>query len=418
MKSLRYIFKPCNYRTSNSEKDYKTPIKEILASSSLAYLLSPFRSKRLLIKIIWTLFILVFLFGSIYYVILNVLDFLEYETTTSIYEIYEKEAEFPTISFCETQNRDFNIKILYLWFQNVNLIEDWQNHIESYSDSEYGRCYRFNSGLNMSNHSIPIKKSIRGGLDDGLWLNFYYNRILDSNSPIIYMHNVTDKPETIYHKGKYISSGSFNYFIMKRIYDQKLDLPYNNCFKNVSESDYNQTIIDLMKFKKRKYTRKECLNLCINYKYRELYPLFKNLDKDIFKLIEQYDSIEIFVKDSSNNEICLSTYCPLECNLFSLQIDKDSIEEKATGNIRLNLSLPIYAGFNTYENVTRTFFAIRVYYDELKYTLIKQHPKIELFGLISNIGGTLGLFLGFSFISILEIIEVLAELVYIKLNNQ
>jgi len=110
--------------------------------------------------------------------------------------------------------------------------------------------------------------------------------------------------------------------------------------------------------------------------------------------------------------------CPLECDSFSLQIDKDSIEEKATGNIRLNLSLPIYAGFNTYENVTRTFFALRVYYDELKYTLIKQHPKIELFGLITNIGGTLGLFLGFSFISILEIIEVLAELVYIKLNNQ
>ena len=78
--------------------------------------------------------------------------------------------------------------------------------------------------------------------------------------------------------------------------------------------------------------------------------------------------------------------------------------------------MPSYAGFNTYENVTRTFFALRVYYDDLKYTLIKQQPKIELFDLISNIGGTLGLFLGFSFISLLELFEVVAELVFIRFN--
>ena len=55
-----------------------------------------------------------------------------------------------------------------------------------------------------------------------------------------------------------------------------------------------------------------------------------------------------------------------------------------------------------------------VYYDELEYTLIRQQPKIEPFGLISNIGWTLGLFIGFSFISILELIEIVAELVFIK----
>jgi hypothetical protein len=45
--------------------------------------------------------------------------------------------------------------------------------------------------------------------------------------------------------------------------------------------------------------------------------------------------------------------------------------------------------------------------------LIQQQPKIELFDLISNVGGALGLFLGFSFISLLELFEVLAELIYI-----
>ncbi len=54
-----------------------------------------------------------------------------------------------------------------------------------------------------------------------------------------------------------------------------------------------------------------------------------------------------------------------------------------------------------------------IYFEDLKYSLISQQPKIELFGLISNLGGILGLFIGFSFISLLEIIEILAELIYV-----
>ena len=86
---------------------------------------------------------------------------------------------------------------------------------------------------------------------------------------------------------------------------------------------------------------------------------------------------------------------------------------KTSGKIN-NDSLTRFAGFNTYENVSNTFYAFRVYYRDLKYTLIKQQPRTELFGLISNIDGTLGLFVGFSFISVLELVEVVAELVFIR----
>jgi len=86
------------------------------------------------------------------------------------------------------------------------------------------------------------------------------------------------------------------------------------------------------------------------------------------------------------------------------------------GNITKSSSYFPYREFRTYENVSKSYYGLRVYYEDLKYTLIKQQPKIELFGLISNVGGTLGLFLGFSFISLLELFEVLAELVFIKFH--
>ena len=234
-----------------------------------------------------------FYIGSIYYVILNILDYLKYDTTTSIYEINEKETEFPTISFCCADDPNFEPKIISSFFQNEDLTQKWQNHFESYKDLTYGKCFRFNSGKDMSNHLIPIKKSKISGLISGFWLDLFFNSTFDDVSLMIYIHNYTQMPETIFNKGHYIQSGSRNYFNIKRKIDQKLEFPYNNCFKNVSESSkYNQTIIDYLKEKKRQYSQKECLNLCINLKYHEINACnftIDNLDKDV--LNTAYDNL-------------------------------------------------------------------------------------------------------------------------------
>jgi hypothetical protein len=233
-------------------------------------------------------------------------------------------------------------------------------------------------------------------------------------------------PTTIYNKARFIQPGTINFFTIKRIFDEKLELPYNNCYKNVSKSEYhNQTIIDyLNNEKKREYTQKECLYLCRNLKYKEINPCNFNFNDLEIDIVDKADSIknntitecvQKFYKD--NYESCSTLYCPLECDSFTYEINKDLLMTRSSGNISLNqIQFEYYPGFNTFENVSRTFFAFRIYYEDLKYTLIKQQPKIELFGLISNVGGTLGLFLSFSFISLLELFEVLAELVYIKFH--
>jgi hypothetical protein len=408
---LKYRVKP----ETTPNKDYKTQIKEILSISSLAYLLSPIRSKRFCIKIIWTVFLTACFFASIFYVALNILDYLQYDTTTSIYEINESESEFPTVSICSISDRNLSIKIIFLRFQNVILTEENQNHIESFTDSEYGTCFRFNSGQNMLNESIPIKKAKKSGLNGGLWINFFLNSsLINDDILIIHIHNYTQMPATIYQKGHFIQRESKNYFIIKRIYDQKLELPYNNCYKNVSKSDFNQTIISYFKEKNRAYTQKECLFLCENLKFNEKNPcnfISYNLDLNIFDEADNLTisrCIEKYFKNLSSNE-CVEKqtgYCPLECDSFSYDINKDSVMVK-------NISKE-FDYFNTNDNVSRAFYALRVYYDDLKFTLIRQQPKIELFGLISNIGGTLGLFIGFSFISLLELFEVFAELMFIR----
>jgi len=50
--------------------------------------------------------------------------------------------------------------------------------------------------------------------------------------------------------------------------------------------------------------------------------------------------------------------------------------------------------------------SVCVYYDDLEYIIIKKSPKIELLDLISSIGGIMGIFLGTSFLSFIEIIDI------------
>jgi hypothetical protein len=61
-------------------------------------------------------------------------------------------------------------------------------------------------------------------------------------------------------------------------------------------------------------------------------------------------------------------------------------------------------------------YQVVVYYDDLKYTSISERPLFDGFDLISNIGGSLGLFLGISFISFLELFEIIFEFFSIYFN--
>jgi hypothetical protein len=404
------------------KNDYKTPIKEILAGSSLAYLLSPFRSKRFLIKIIWSLFLVLFLFLSIHYVILNILDYLKYETTTSIQTIYEQEPEFPTISICSRIDSNFEIKILDFWFNNLELTNEWKNHIEQYNDAFYGKCYRFNSGFNWTNQSIELKKSKRIGPDDGFWLNLYSYTIYDFGELKILFHNYTKKPKNIYRKGTIISSGTNNFFQVKRTLDQKLELPYNECLKDINQFPFNKTIIDYLNKTNRKYSQFECLNLCFNLHYNQTNPCncyLTSLDEMPYFVCGNNNTCwEKFNQNFQQTEQC-SHLCPLECDQYSYEIFHTPAKIPGTGKINKFNDDYFYSSlpqFQTYENVSKTYYLINAYYEDLSYTLISQQPKIELFGLISNLGGILGLFIGFSFISCLELIEVLAEFIYIYLE--
>ncbi len=53
------------------------------------------------------------------------------------------------------------------------------------------------------------------------------------------------------------------------------------------------------------------------------------------------------------------------------------------------------------------------FFESLEYTYITQIPKTTLYDFISSIGGSLSLFVGLSFVSFFEIIEIIIEVTFI-----
>jgi hypothetical protein len=59
------------------------------------------------------------------------------------------------------------------------------------------------------------------------------------------------------------------------------------------------------------------------------------------------------------------------------------------------------------DELRKSVLSVCIYYSDFKYTLIKKEPKMIWTDLISDIGGIMGVFIGTSFLSFFEIVDVI-----------
>jgi hypothetical protein len=101
---------------------------------------------------------------------------------------------------------------------------------------------------------------------------------------------------------------------------------------------------------------------------------------------------------------CLSL-CPLECDSIKYDLSYSFTKPLVSIESLLNISL-------------NDIIYINVYYESLDYTNINQVAKMDEWDLISNIGGNLGLFIGFSFLNLVELIELIIEIIIISVQKK
>ena len=258
-----------------------------------------------------------------------------------------------------------------------------ENFFIGYEDSEFGSCYRFNSGKNMSGHYIPVVSSTVGGKDDSFLL------ITNPIDFVIWIHNSTRPPKREYHYDyqgdvNFVTRGSDAHIIIEKTVEKKLGEPYNSCLDDLTKFKLNKTIINHILNEEETYSQVNCLELCFHLKYIEKNPCnctnasLGNVWTNCYGTNDATnkptsDCTMKFRKRFHRKQIIFqcSNYCPQEC-----EKEVYSVSVKSLVNI------------NSLE--TRMFF----YFKSLSYTSITQEPVLGLNDLIAEVGGILGLFLG------------------------
>ena len=69
------------------------------------------------------------------------------------------------------------------------------------------------------------------------------------------------------------------------------------------------------------------------------------------------------------------------------------------------------------EDRMNSIIKFNVYYESLSYTITTESRAMDIVALLSNIGGTLGLFLGVSVLTAVELIDVLLQAILISIKN-
>jgi hypothetical protein len=127
-----------------------------------------------------------------------------------------------------------------------------------------------------------------------------------------------------------------------------------------------------------------------------------------------------FIKNKVDDE-CLKQ-CPLECDSieYDLLISSASSLSKQAYQLYqpiIDNSTSRFDEFNlTYEEIKERLLILNIYYSKLSYIKISESPKTSIIDLLSNLGCTLCLYVVISFLSLIEIVEIMMEIIFISFN--
>lgn len=200
--------------------------------------------------------------------------------------------------------------------------------------------------------------------------------IYDSQFPIWDHANLVLKP-----------SGT-SFVFLEQMEEDALEEPYNDCIQNFKDTQVSDLVKKTIQLN-GVYTRETCEYICLLDHISQFNNCSFNYGTgNISSDCTRTRTLEESKGDFKYSEKC-SPYCPLECDRSYYQMTANTLEsvrEKSTDFV-------IWIGFRSLRKVK-----------------ITQTPKTTLSTLISQIGGTLGLFIGFRFLSLIDISELFIKL--------
>uniref|UniRef100_A0A672MPC3 Acid-sensing ion channel 1 n=1 Tax=Sinocyclocheilus grahami TaxID=75366 RepID=A0A672MPC3_SINGR len=275
--------------------------------------------------------------------------------------------------------------------------------------TRYGKCYTFNSGQD----GRPLLITMKGGMGNGLELMLDIQQ--DEYLPVwgetdetsfeagikVQIHT-QDEPPFIDQLGFGVAPG-FQTFVSCQ--EQRLTYlppPWGDCKATAMDSDFFST-----------YSITACRIDCeTRYLVENCNCRMVHMPGDApYCTPEQYKecadpALDFLVE--RDNDYCV---CETPCNMtrYGKELSFVKIPSKASAKY-------LAKKFNkTEQYIAENILVLDIFFEALNYETIEQKKAYELAGLLGDIGGQMGLFIGASILTILELFDYLYEVIKFKL---
>ena len=454
-----------SYKNSGLEHKLKHVIVEFCDDTTIhGYKNIGKESNHIILRIFWTCCLVACSTYCFYSCAQVFRDFYSYSSYTKISVVKEVPTAFPAFSFCSAKSlnmsniltvkyinntsssfeneqtarmiigndknlsdairKDMGFKIEdMLYFCYFNLRFCTASDFKYFYNSLYGNCYTFNSGFfdNGTQRDIETvgSNSLAYGLDLILYLGDPSADLFETSYSGIFVsiHNQSYAPFSI---GGFIKVGSRTStdLIVNRNFLRKLPAPYGNCLEDTSSSsafhsEYFDYIVRNLGYN---YTQEYCNSICLQDQTIKVcgcaniwIPNHGNSSTLFCVSANDRNCMLTKIQNKIDNftAIC-SEYCPNECYSIDYNVVSHHLVYPNYFDSLLlhNWSQKVGQSVSLSE-IPDVFLEVSVNYHSMQYTVTEEVIKMMQSDLLANFGGLLGLFLGMSFLSFVEIIDLI-----------
>jgi hypothetical protein len=214
--------------------------------------------------------------------------------------------------------------------------------------------------------------------------------------------------------------------IINREIIQKKQHPYSDCIQDLDNYKFSDSTIynHITKVLKNTYKKQECLRYLKNEETLKICKCYlawlpKLNNKTDICSSDQYSNCNLPFTNQTRADMC-----PLECTSSSYEViynEKDYPSKTRINELKRKKEITskfMNSSIVSDEDIVSSVVKLQIYYDKMSYRLLKEVPKVSELSLISNIGGTMGLFLGISLLTLLELLEILIVIISSFLNRR
>jgi len=376
-------------------------LTSLLEYSSLPGVAILVNCRHKIVKLFWFISIVFLLGFSIYFVLEITNNYYKNQEISSDSIITENDSEFPAVSLCVPINDSHVLTNIY------NLTEplmscSFDGNSCDWTDFELSKkkikgksqvCFRFNGGKNALNETTAIRRISSSDIEMGLIVEIdlvkFWSYVDFNTRLIVYIQNAS---RVFFPFGKSnigqsirVAAGE-NQVRVERVFYSKI----SNCFDSSKLYNHDSDFVKYFFRTNKTYFQKDCLDLCA-------LVLACNCTEDVVDYThclnrQNYDCI--FKRNSSLFATSMRPAkcyekCPYECETVIYKLSQS------------------YLGRYIEKNISK--IKLSIYYPELEYVFASQLTKVSWIDLISSVGGVLGLFMGISFFTLIEILAILSE---------